>query len=676
MKNKSLKSIHQICNNLSFLSIFIAIIFASIISIILFINTSSKSIELERQRLHDILPLITRPIQANFIIGDDNSLQLLTKDLIQKYRLNNLYISDKPAPCANQLIFKYLPLSNNTHLCLSYLVPDKETKIYITIESSILHYDFSKLFYLLLLINFPLILLGLIVSAIIKNKFNKSIVKPIKLLASQPEQFSSENSSELALEVQELHNKLTLFMHEREEQKIKDSLIKITTQVAHDIRSPLAALDVATNIDFIPEDKRLLIRNATNRIRDIANNLLSQYSQKEIFNKPIIEAAQSEIVIDLVSNVISEKRLQYHCLPIEINFDFSKISYCTFIRVTASELKRIISNIIDNSIEAINSVGRIQIEITTSENEVTLALADNGKGMLQSQIDEILKGKNISTKKTGLGLGLSYCIDKIQNEWHGKIQIESAPNHGTTVKITLPKSSSPKWLADNIVIHPDQSIIILDDDKSIHESWKMRFNNEAIIHFYNSDDFLNWYQFQRSENDKYIFLFDYELLKDPFTGLELFEKLNIASDCYLVTSYHENLSIQEKCLNNSLKIIPKSFVPYIPITYFAKTKPVIVFIDDNESLRTAWSLAAAEANLEIHTFSSIKDFQPLQYSFHSSTTIYIDSELQDEIAGEVYARKLYDQGFKQIYLTTGYPPEKFQHLTWLKGVIGKYPNFI
>jgi signal transduction histidine kinase len=49
----------------------------------------------------------------------------------------------------------------------------------------------------------------------------------------------------------------------------------LASQVAHDIRSPLAALEMVNEeLSALPEDLRLLVRNAVGRIKDISNNLL------------------------------------------------------------------------------------------------------------------------------------------------------------------------------------------------------------------------------------------------------------------------------------------------------------------------------------------------------------------------------------------------------------------
>ena len=70
-------------------------------------------------------------------------------------------------------------------------------------------------------------------------------------------------------------------------------------------------------------------------------------------------------------------------------------------------------------------------------------------------------------------------------------------------------------------------------------------------------------------------------------------------------------------------------------------------------------------NNEVKTFSVD--------AFDKDSTFYIDSNLSDNQKGETIAKELFGKGFKNLYLATGYEPEEFCHLNFLKGVIGKDP---
>lgn len=94
------------------------------------------------------------------------------------------------------------------------------------------------------------------------------------------------NAPKEIVEIKDSFERLLLSLHEEygrrvETEKMK-AMIDLAAGVAHDIRSPLAVLDIIIKeIKNIPEEQRIIIRNATTRISDIANNLLTQHREKQ-----------------------------------------------------------------------------------------------------------------------------------------------------------------------------------------------------------------------------------------------------------------------------------------------------------------------------------------------------------------------------------------------------------
>jgi len=90
------------------------------------------------------------------------------------------------------------------------------------------------------------------------------------------------------------------------EEKIK--LITLAHKVAHDISSPLSALNMMMQFcDELPESKRSMIKRATESILDIANNLLNTYRNEEQRAAAGIEQPQPVLISDLIVQLLSEK---------------------------------------------------------------------------------------------------------------------------------------------------------------------------------------------------------------------------------------------------------------------------------------------------------------------------------------------------------------------------------
>ena len=110
----------------------------------------------------------------------------------------------------------------------------------------------------------------------------------------------------------------------------------------------------------------------------------------------------------------------------------------------------------------------------------------------------------------------------------------------------------------------------------------------------------------------------------------------------------------------------------------------LILIDDDTLVRNMWELAAASRNLSIVTFKKVANL--LNHSklanINKQTNIYIDYELNDPQYenGLQAAEHLYDLGFTNIFITTGYPGDEIekaaQKHTFIRGIIDKTPPWI
>ncbi|OJY50171.1 MAG: hypothetical protein BGO90_10920 [Legionella sp. 40-6] len=287
---------------------------------------------------------------------------------------------------------------------------------------------------------------------------------------------------------------LKVFDIKKEREKAKKALTLLTAQVAHDIRSPLAALNTCLNIlSNISEKQRILMKNALNRINDIANNLLHQYADKD--SAADFLDIQSWLLAPILESIISEKRLQYEGRPIELETIITSAGYMAFAQFDASRMKRLLSNLINNSAEAFSVIGgKITLTLEASDKYLTFKIIDDGCGieadLLQRVFDE-----GISFKEKGFGLGLPDAKKNIE-AFGGTIQLHSIPREGTTVEITLPRSEPPPWFAPEITVSFNTEIAILDDDNSVHCAWNQRLlavsEHLTIHHFTTIQAFANW----------------------------------------------------------------------------------------------------------------------------------------------------------------------------------------
>lgn len=483
--------------------------------------------------------------------------------------------------------------------------------------------------------------------------------------------------SDLGFKINSLLDNL-LFLNSKlvEQEKIKNQ-ITLSSQLAHDIRSPLSALDMSIkSLDKVDPSQKQLIRSAINRIHDIANNLVGK--NEKMNNDSSVE---STLLSSVLSQIISEKRTEYRNLNrISIDFPFSTNEYGLFSEINSYELKRIISNLINNSIEANDKdEGFIEVRLENTADYNQIVISDNGKGISKENIDSIFKEGVSIDKSDGTGLGLFHAKNTIES-WSGFITCESELQVSTVFTIRLPKSNSPSSFVKSIEIDSNQNIVIVDDDSSIHQVWKgrlesLKVDTSKLSIFSDPKMFLTWYEANKDENATY--LFDFEFLGHELNGLSLVEAVS-ASNKYLVTSRYEEDHIKNKCSEYSIGLIDKGMIGFIPMSVEIKQEKTLkshILIDDDDLIHMSWKYEAKKCEVELDCYNTVEEFLAKSECYSKDSIIYVDSNLANDIKGEVESEKIHKAGFSNIYLSTGYAPSDLEKPSWIKEIVGKRAKF-
>jgi signal transduction histidine kinase len=466
------------------------------------------------------------------------------------------------------------------------------------------------------------------------------------------------------------------------EAQTKAALGKLASSVAHDIRSPLAALSVVSRATTgLNEEMRVILRNATSRIETIAGSLLTAYKTPTV-SDPVSESRSSELLSALIEAVVCEKQLEWQQKSqIDIRFEPTELAYGHFASVEATLFSRILSNLINNSAEAMSGRGEIQITLGSSEKQVFVDVADSGTGMPEKLIQKILSGEESTTKATGHGIGLSNAIRTLK-AWDGRLAIRSNEGEGTCIRIELPRAATPKWFVSELDLSKVEKIVVIDDDPSIHRLWSHKFteltnsrSETELIHLYSPEEALK--QIPMLASPSTLFLVDYEFIGSTKSGIDVIRSIQRTAPTVLVTSRFEDASIRESCSQLGIGLIPKGLASCVPLapseSNTIPTAEKAVLIDDDTLVHRIWQMQAHSRNKQLKCFSSFDDFQKSQNEFALDTAIYVDVTLANNVSGETVAQQLHEYGFQNIYLATGHNKDLFAHLKFLKGVCGKDP---
>lgn len=228
-----------------------------------------------------------------------------------------------------------------------------------------------------------------------------------------------------------------------EKSKQLEELNNIAAQAAHDIRSPVMALEAfAKTMTQVDSSKLKIISDTAQRVSGIADNLVAQYkknfssSEENTVSKDIFDIQSVQEIIESLKEekLILQSDFRKYKILVHGNISYKiKDSNIQF------ELKRVISNLINNSIEAFNdSNGKIDLILNESQDDFIIQIKDNGHGIPKA-LQEKVFDRGISLKNSGSGLGLFHAKETVE-KFRGKIDLSSKEGLGTLVQITIPKS--------------------------------------------------------------------------------------------------------------------------------------------------------------------------------------------------------------------------------------------
>ncbi len=103
------------------------------------------------------------------------------------------------------------------------------------------------------------------------------------------------------------------------------------------------------------------------------------------------------------------------------------------------KLHQAILNLLANAVDAISEKGEITIETKSQKDRLNIIISDNGCGISGENLKKVMD-PFFTTKPPGEGTGLGLSIThSIIQEHEGSLTLQSTPDAGTKVKISLPK---------------------------------------------------------------------------------------------------------------------------------------------------------------------------------------------------------------------------------------------
>ena len=220
----------------------------------------------------------------------------------------------------------------------------------------------------------------------------------------------------------------------------------LTRGIAHEIRNPLgmilSGVEILTeNLDDREKTMQYLkaLKDNILRLSNVTNNMLR-------FGNPVSKEIKAINLNQIIDSALLLAKGEFKKRNIKIARDLRPVPS---VYLDESSISQVILNIILNSIQAIDSNGKITItssveQLSTDEGDhsIMLIIHDTGKGISEENLTKIFD-PFFTTKYGCTGLGLSTILSII-TKYDGNISVDSVENEFTEITITFPVSKLTK----------------------------------------------------------------------------------------------------------------------------------------------------------------------------------------------------------------------------------------
>lgn len=246
-------------------------------------------------------------------------------------------------------------------------------------------------------------------------------------------------SSEIALLVESYNS----MIDELEESAVKlatsereEAWREMAKQVAHEIKNPLTPMRLSVQSfqrKFDPNDPQV-----NQKVEEFSKTLIQQIDTMSSIASAFSNFAKMPVqknemlnvveVIVLALDIFSETEISFVADQTEIIAKFDR-----------TQLIRVVTNLVKNSIQAIPKTiePKIDVRVYEENSNVVITITDNGHGISEENKSKIFEPK-FTTKSSGMGLGLPMIKNIIQT-YNGTITFDSVEGKGTTFKVVFPK---------------------------------------------------------------------------------------------------------------------------------------------------------------------------------------------------------------------------------------------
>jgi PAS domain S-box-containing protein len=181
----------------------------------------------------------------------------------------------------------------------------------------------------------------------------------------------------------------------------------------------------------------LMLRSQPDMVQQIADSIDKNADYAQQVSEKIRETVSNDTLGDgfIEVNQLVRKVLDETFLPRNISVKTQYDEALLIVEIDENSFTRILSNLLNNAIEAMSGGGTLSLKIT-SQYDVVVEVKDTGVGIQERTLSKLFQPFN-TTKQGHSGLGLALCKNTIESAG-GSLEMKETSKKGTTFSLTLP----------------------------------------------------------------------------------------------------------------------------------------------------------------------------------------------------------------------------------------------
>jgi len=213
---------------------------------------------------------------------------------------------------------------------------------------------------------------------------------------------------------------------------------EVARRIAHEIKNPLTPIQLSAQrlrkryLEKLPEDGAVFdecTRTIVKQVEEL-KGMVNEFSN--FARMPASQPSPNSL-----NEIIRETLVLFHEGHKQVHFEFIPHDL-PILSIDRDQMKRVMINLIKNSLAAIDGEGEIKIQTAYDPKLqiVLLEVSDDGCGIPDEDKGKLFE-PYFSTRKTGMGLGLTI-VNAIIADHNGYIRVRDNNPKGTTFLIELP----------------------------------------------------------------------------------------------------------------------------------------------------------------------------------------------------------------------------------------------